>query len=72
MSVFVLDQRHRALMPCSEKRARLLLARGRALVHQGVPFTENGKYELPDLVVGGCMASGWGPCLGVLFVVDWF
>ena len=26
MSVFVLDQRKRPLMPCSERRARLLLA----------------------------------------------
>ncbi len=24
----------------------------------------------PDLVVGGCMASGWSPCLGGVFVVD--
>jgi hypothetical protein len=31
--VFVLDRRHNPLMPCSEKRARLLLARGRAVVH---------------------------------------
>ena len=30
---FVLDKRHRPLMPCSEKRARLLLQRGRAVVH---------------------------------------
>lgn len=38
MSVFVLDRRGRSLMPCSEKRARLLLARGRARVHRVVPF----------------------------------
>jgi len=38
MAVFVLDRRHRPLMPCSEKRARLLLARGRAVVHRVVPF----------------------------------
>jgi len=38
MSVFVLDKRGRPLMPCSEKRARLLLARGRARVHRVVPF----------------------------------
>jgi RRXRR protein len=30
--VFVLDKRKRPLMPCTEKRARLLLARGRAAV----------------------------------------
>ncbi len=39
MAVFVLDKRKRPLMPCSEKRARLLLERGRARVHRLVPFT---------------------------------
>ncbi len=39
MSVFVLDARKRPLMPCSEKRARLLLARGRARVAWRYPFT---------------------------------
>jgi 5-methylcytosine-specific restriction endonuclease McrA len=39
MAVFVLDQHHRPLMPCSEKRARLLLARHRAVVHRLIPFT---------------------------------
>ena len=38
MAVFVLDRRGKPLMPCSEKRARLLLARGRARVHRVVPF----------------------------------
>src|ERR1700758_404145 len=38
MSVLVLDKQGRPLMPCSEKRARLLLARGRARVHRVVPF----------------------------------
>ena len=38
MSVFVLDQSGRPVMPCTEKRARLLLARGRARVHRLVPF----------------------------------
>lgn len=37
--VFVLDRRHRPLMPCSGKRARLLLQRGRAVIHRLVPFT---------------------------------
>ncbi len=36
--VFVLDARKRPLMPCSEKRARKLLAQGRAVVHRVVPF----------------------------------
>ena len=39
MSVLVLDRRKKPLMPCSEKRARLLLERGRARVHRLVPFT---------------------------------
>ncbi|GJL64432.1 MAG: hypothetical protein NPIRA04_30860 [Nitrospirales bacterium] len=39
MAVFVLDKRKQPLMPCSEKRARLLLDRGRAVVHRAVPFT---------------------------------
>ena len=38
MAVFVLDKTGKALMPCSEKRARLLLARGRARVHRVMPF----------------------------------
>jgi 5-methylcytosine-specific restriction endonuclease McrA len=37
--VFVLDRQERALMPCSEKRARLLLGRRRAVVHCLRPFT---------------------------------
>lgn len=39
MAVLVLDKRKRPLMPCSEKRARLLLERGRAVVHKMRPFT---------------------------------
>lgn len=39
MTVFVLGKDKRALMPCSEKRACLLLARGRARVHRMAPFT---------------------------------
>ena len=38
MSVFVLDRNQRPLMPCSEKRARKLLATGRARVHRLIPF----------------------------------
>lgn len=38
MSVFVLDRTGKALMPCSEKRARLLLGRDRARVHRVLPF----------------------------------
>ncbi|MDQ3058128.1 MAG: RNA-guided endonuclease IscB [Pseudomonadota bacterium] len=39
MAVFVLDRGGSPLMPCTEKRARLLLARGRARVHRVMPFT---------------------------------
>ncbi len=39
MAVFVLDRRKKPLMPCSEKRARILLERGRARVHRIMPFT---------------------------------
>ena len=39
MAVFVLDRSGRPLMPCTEKRARLLLERGRACVHKVMPFT---------------------------------
>jgi len=38
VAVFVLDKQGRPLMPCTEKRARLLLARGRARVRHLVPF----------------------------------
>jgi 5-methylcytosine-specific restriction endonuclease McrA len=39
LSVFVLDKRKKPLMPCSEKRARQLLDKGRAVVHRLRPFT---------------------------------
>ncbi|MBK7003188.1 MAG: RRXRR domain-containing protein [Rhodoferax sp.] len=39
MAVFVLDRSGRPLMPCCEKRARLLLERDRARVHKVMPFT---------------------------------
>lgn len=39
MAVFVLDHHQHPLMPCSEKRARLLLSRQRAVVHRRTPFT---------------------------------
>ncbi|RMH36337.1 MAG: HNH endonuclease [Nitrospirae bacterium] len=39
MAVFVLDRHKKPLMPCSEKRARLLLERRRAVVHRCIPFT---------------------------------
>jgi Flp pilus assembly protein TadG len=39
LSVFVIDKRKKPLMPCSEKRARQLLERRRAVVHRMYPFT---------------------------------
>lgn len=39
MSVLVLNKQGKPLMPCSEKRARLLLERQRAVVHRRLPFT---------------------------------
>ena len=39
MAVFVLDRNKKPLMPCCEKRARLLLERGRARVVRVQPFT---------------------------------
>jgi len=36
--VFVLDRHKKPLMPCTPKRARLLLSRGRAVVHRVQPF----------------------------------
>ena len=39
MSVFVLDKKKTPLMPTSEKRARLLLEKGRAVVIKMFPFT---------------------------------
>jgi 5-methylcytosine-specific restriction endonuclease McrA len=38
VSVFVLDRRGQPLVPCGEKRARKLLASGRARVHRLYPF----------------------------------
>lgn len=38
MAVFVLDRHKKPLMPCSEKHARKLLAKGRARVHRLMPF----------------------------------
>ena len=38
MAVYVLDKSGMPLMPCSEKRARLLLECGRARIHRQLPF----------------------------------
>lgn len=46
MAVLVIDRNKRPLMPCSEKRARLLLERGRAIVHKRYPFAIRLKDRL--------------------------
>lgn len=50
MSVFVLDKRGKPLMPCTEKRARLLLERGRARIQRVVPFV----IRLVDVLAENC------------------
>jgi 5-methylcytosine-specific restriction endonuclease McrA len=50
VAVFVLDRTGKPLMPCSEKRAKLLLARGRARVHRLLPFA----IRLNDRHVASC------------------
>src|SRR5665647_2173191 len=49
--VFVLDKHKKPLMPCSEKRARLLLERKRAVIHKMEPFT----IRLKDRTVENCI-----------------
>ena len=51
MAVFVVDNQGKALMPCTEKRARLLLDRGRARVHRLVPMV----IRLTDRVAESCV-----------------
>lgn len=46
MAVFVVDRHQHPLMPCTEKRARLLLTRQRAVIHRLVPFTIRLKDRL--------------------------
>lgn len=52
MAVLVLDKRKRLLMPCTEKRARLLLTRGKAVVHRRYPFT----IRLKERIGGGAQS----------------
>jgi 5-methylcytosine-specific restriction endonuclease McrA len=54
LPVFVLDQRKRPVVPCCEKRARLLLERGRAVVDRRYPFT----IRLKDCVGRHCAYCG--------------
>lgn len=50
VAVFVIDKRKKPLMPCSEKRARKLLASGRARIHRMIPFA----IRVVDREVTGC------------------
>ena len=50
MAVFVLDKHKKPLMPCSEKRARLLLERKEAVVHTIAPFTIRLKERVGGLI----------------------
>ncbi len=50
MAVFVLDKHKKPLMPCSEKRARLLLERRKAVVHTIAPFTIRLKERVGGLI----------------------
>ena len=44
--VYVLDRRKEPLLPCTEKRARILLTKKRAVVHKMSPFTIRMKDRL--------------------------
>ncbi len=50
MSVYVLDKKGKPLMPCSEKRAKLLLNKGRACVVRVIPFI----IRIKDRLVTDC------------------
>jgi 5-methylcytosine-specific restriction endonuclease McrA len=50
MSVFVLSREGKPVMPCTEKRARKLLASGRARVHRMFPFA----IRLVDRTMASC------------------
>lgn len=69
--VFVLDRKKRPLMPCMEKRARLLLQRGRAVVHRLHPFTIRLKDRLLEestLQPVGLKLDPGSKCTGVAVV----
>ena len=59
--VFVLDQHKKPLMPCTEKRARQLLDRGRAVVHNRAPFTIRLKDRTAAASVFQPLRVKWDP-----------
>ncbi len=65
--VLVVDRHKKPLMPCTPKRARLLLARGRAVVHRVQPFVirlkdrcaqESGLQQVALKIDPGAKTSG--------------
>ena len=50
MKVFVLDTEKRPLAPCSPRRARLLLDKGKAAVYYRYPFTIILKRKVSDII----------------------
>ena len=59
--VFVLDRHKHPLMPCSEKRARLLLSRRQAVIHRYEPFTIRLKQRSTTQASSNPSCSNWDP-----------
>ncbi|MGQ9830954.1 MAG: RNA-guided endonuclease IscB [Thermochromatium sp.] len=68
MAVFVLDQQKRPLMPCTEKRARLLLKLRRAVVRLA-PFTLRLKDRIGGAVQPLCLKLDPGSRITELAIV---
>jgi hypothetical protein len=58
LAVFVVDKRKKPLMTCSERRVRLLLERGRAVVHHLYPFTVTVRLVLSAAAALICSEPG--------------
>ncbi|MFE5028104.1 RNA-guided endonuclease IscB [Streptomyces sp. NPDC056656] len=59
--MFVVDRHHRPLMPCTPTRARMLLDRGRAVVHRHTPFVIRLKDRTADTSEVGGVEIGIDP-----------
>ena len=71
--VFVLDKHQKPLMPCTEKRARLLLNRKRAVVHKVFPFTIRIKDRIREKVIVEDMEikiDGGAKYTGIAIITD--
>jgi hypothetical protein len=53
LAVFVAEKRQKPLMPCSQKRARLPVTRGRAVVHRCYPFAPRLKDRGKRFILSG-------------------